>query len=263
MLHSFNMNKRDTFNTIFCRLCGRMMRQISTGHCYRHHITVAEYKTKFPNAPLVSESWRVQKIQASTNWANNNKELLRKHSIESWSKPENRKRYLDAFKLRPPQTEEVKEQISKTMKKVYAQTNFKLKELNATQSEAYQNGTRVNTLYHGSTKITPAEQIAKDILSQYGFEHNIQFYTNRAKNHGHFFILDFIHEQLKIAVEISCENMHGKPHRKDCDERKALALQDYNWKLYTISYNSSRRSSLKNTITKKVEELLKDLKLKD
>lgn len=51
-----------------------------------------------------------------------------------WATKEGRAKYLKGFKQRPSQTEEKKRQISKTMKSVYALTDFPLRDKNENQS---------------------------------------------------------------------------------------------------------------------------------
>lgn len=235
------------------------MKQISTGHCAYHQISVATYRLLYPQAPLVSQSWKDQKSKKMKEWCSKNKHLQSERVKKGWAEPEARKRYLAAFNLRAPQTEEVKERISTTMKKIYAETNFPLKELNSTQAEAYKLGTRINPWLLNKKGLTPAEQYAKDMLTEYGFEHNSQINTNRS--HSGFFYLDFANRKLKIAIEISCTNFHGKEERIDCDRRKAQALEESGWDLYVIWYNSSRRYSLKNTITQQLNQLIQKLNL--
>lgn len=252
---------RDTYEKIYCRLCNRFMKQISTGHCAYHQISVATYKLLYPKAPLVSQAWKDKKSKKMKEWCSNpnNRELQKQRSKKAWEKQESRKKYLAAFKLRLPQTEEVKERISLTMKKIYAKTDFPLKNLNSTQSEAYKLGTRINPWKLNKKELTPAEQCAKDILTDYGFEHNLQISTNRS--HSGYFYLDFANIKLKVAIEISCTNLHGKEWRAECDRRKALALEELGWNLYIIWYNSSRRSSLRNTITQQLNKLIQKLNL--
>lgn len=52
-------NNRGRYNSdefIQCRICGDLFVQITDGHVRRHNISLAEYRTRFPDAPIISSS---------------------------------------------------------------------------------------------------------------------------------------------------------------------------------------------------------------
>ncbi len=224
------------------------MKQISTGHCNAHQITVARYKELFPTAPLVSENWREQKKASSKKWADEHKEIASQRAKKGWEN--SRENYLKGFKTRPPQTEEKKKQISETMKKVYAETNFPLKELHKTQSEDYKTGKRINpftkTIGRNGSVLSSGEQAAKDFLAPFNFQHNYPIKSDRSFMYN--FYIDFALPELKIAIEINDKDLHSRPERIECDARKQLALSENDWTLYIVEYDSSRPKPVKTKV---------------
>ena len=39
-----------------CQVCGKEFKQIQYRHTKQHNLTIAEYKEKFPNAPIISQA---------------------------------------------------------------------------------------------------------------------------------------------------------------------------------------------------------------
>lgn len=112
----------DTYEYISCRICSKRMKQIHHVHLRIHGTTIEEYKKKFPGAPTRCEKGRDHASNNMKNWAKENPEKLKEHSEKIkkvWRDPKKRSQFLKSFAKRPPQSQEVRNRISQTMKKHY------------------------------------------------------------------------------------------------------------------------------------------------
>lgn len=78
---------------VICRLCGESFIRISPTHLkYNHNINSDEYQTKFPEAPMASESWCIEHSQtmASKDFSVEHREALAQGDIQRWTDPEQR-----------------------------------------------------------------------------------------------------------------------------------------------------------------------------
>ena len=197
-----------------------------------HQLRVKDYRQRFPNAPLMCQDMR------------NNLSKIAKN--------------------RPPQTEETKNQISKTMKKRYAEIpNFPLKNQNQNQkgelnnffgknhcqeTKEYLSKTSTKWLkkaYAEGRKISPFSYLGNGkrrsqfeievyrLLKPIGFtpEFVIPFSKGAFK-------IDFALEEKMIAVELDSE-LHDKPQAKAVDARKDKLLKKRGWNVIRIKFNAS------------------------
>lgn len=90
-------------------------------------------------------------------------------------------------------------------------------------------GINVNNFRFGNGKISDAESVANDLLSQYGFLYNKAISVNDLRKkypHLHYPINykpDFYNEQLKLAIEIDGHN-HNSDYQKELDSKKEQCL---------------------------------------
>lgn len=243
----------DTYETVCCRLCGKHFKQFSTSHASRHDITVAEYREKFPTAPIMSQMLRDNKSKNMKKFCEDD-EVKKSYSSRAknfWNNKDNHARMRNSFKQRPKQSNEVVEQISQTMKQRYAEGS-KLKLLN--ESDNMRNRTNPLTNLGRCGTSSSTEIFADNILKPYGFLHN---YTVPCieSNKGYFYI-DFALPEIKLAIELDSE-IHSKDFVIERDSRKTNGLQNLGWTLFRINFNS--RSARR--FTKVQEELLGIIKM--
>jgi len=66
---------QDSESAIYCRICGRQAKIITPGHLKSHSITMADYRKKFPEAPLVCGNTTKKLTQTAIDQANKTKKL--------------------------------------------------------------------------------------------------------------------------------------------------------------------------------------------
>jgi len=209
---------------VICEICGFKCKQITTGHLRKHGVRAEDYKAMFPNAEMtcLATKRRISKIAKS----------------------------------RPPQTEEKKKRISESMKRVYKETNFPLKQINKNQFgidnhfygkthseesrkaigekstkwllDAYKNGDKISPFkYLGQGKnMSQYEVEIYRLLRPLGFIYDYPIPFSKGR-----YLIDFAYLERKIGIEIDSK-LHDLTI--DRDKKKDKYLKRKGWKIYRI-----------------------------
>lgn len=214
-----------------CEICGWQGKQISTGHLQKHGLKVADYKRMFPNAPLTSLETKNKTSQAARN--------------------------------RPPQSQETKERISKTMQQVYQRPQWKLRVQNKNQmgtnnhfygkhhtqatkaalsasstqwlKQAYKQGQKVSpfTWLGWKNQMSTAEAYINECLQSHGFVFDFQVPFTKG-----CYKIDFALPDKMLGFEID-----SKLHRAEAvvqrDARKDHYLTGKGWTIKRFYIDSS------------------------
>lgn len=240
----------ENFDFVECKLCGWKGKQIGTGHLFKHKITAKEYQRMFPGAQITCG--------------------------------ELKQRLSKIAKARPPQSEEKKKCISKTMKKYYAENDdFPLKlqhqdmegEKNPFYRKTHTEETKKKIsekstewllkAYEESRKISPFSYLGNGkqpssfeievyrILKPLGFirEYQIPFKKGCYK-------IDFAHVQNKIAIEIDSA-LHNTEKARRVDRAKDFKLQLKGWKVCRIKFNACNDNPI--DLAEKVFHIAKEI----
>lgn len=233
---------------VICKLCGKKLKQISTGHMTRHNINIKDYKLMFPDAEITSEFTKFKNSEST--------KLCHKLN---------------------PQSEETKRQISQTMKKVYSNPNFSLNKKNSDQKgdknhfygkhhsnktkailsaktteylkKEYKEGKRTSAFkYLGQSKgMSKYEKIAFMYLNNLGFTYDYPISFSKGR-----YLIDFAHVKYKIAIELDSK-LHDKT--KERDKRKDTYLKSRGWKVYRFKFHREKP----NEVALRVYEFCKKL----
>uniref|UniRef100_A0A6M3KU88 DUF559 domain-containing protein n=1 Tax=viral metagenome TaxID=1070528 RepID=A0A6M3KU88_9ZZZZ len=231
---------------VICKICGWKGKQITTGHLKEHSIKANDYKTMFPNAEMTC--------------------LTTKRRMSKMAK------------TRPPQTEEKKKRISESMKRIYRQTNFPLKNKNENQSgednhfygethskenkqklsqsstkwlkNAYQNGDKISPFkYLGQGKgMSQYETEVYRLLKPLGFVYDYPVPFSKGR-----YLIDFAHLERKIGIELDSK-LHDST--SDRDERKDKYLRDKGWKIYRIKMDMKNPIDFAEEVLKYIKNLI-------
>lgn len=252
----------DDFDYVSCRICGWKGRQINAAHLWIvHQMKVKEYKEKFPDAPITCEFSKRKMQRAQKKSARENPERLKAHSEkikQFWKIPENRAMLIEKMADRDPPTDECKEKIRQSMKRVY-QEGHVLKSLNADQigdknpfygkkhsqtskntmsekatkrlKQEYANGRESAFKYLGlhNKKTSTYEAHINQYLSTLGFIKDLLVPFNK----GAYYI-DFALKSKMLAIEIDSK-LHDKT--KERDEKKDKFLQSKGWKVVRVRFD--------------------------
>lgn len=185
----------DTYNYIFCRECGLKCKQVSGKHLAKHNMTAAEYKIKYPMAPLMCQESENERSK------NISKALIGKPAYNK-GKPmseEQKKKQSEAMKGKQTRkgavlSEETKRKISKSLtgKKLSSEHKQALKDSIARRKK---NGTYVHPLTNyvmtdehrrKSTEALLAANERKSINSEIALietikQYNLQFIKKRGR----------------------------------------------------------------------------------
>lgn len=140
---------------VTCMICNKQFNLISPAHLRSHSITVEEYKIKYPDSPLISESSLLKK-RCSISKVKSGKPAPNKGIPLS---DEHKKKLSDLAKLRPPTrtgailSDETKRKISESLKGTVASDETRQKLKDAIQKRK-DNGTFVAPVPKG-TKLSP------------------------------------------------------------------------------------------------------------
>jgi len=233
----------DTFEKVQCRICGAHYKQISTGHAKGHGLTVADYRERFPDAPIVSQALIEVKREGTKQYFKDHPEKGAAHAEKIklfWADPTNMQKMKQSFSERSPQTEEVIKKISVTMKRRYMEGS-KLRECNETDNMK----DRINPFSKLGRHVGKSvmEEFVYNLLNPYGFEYNYPFESELSRKR--YFYIDFALPKIKLAIELDSET-HDKPEVIEVDHRKNKALSQQGWRVFRVSFNSrSRRKFIK------------------
>ena len=109
---------------------------------------------------------------------------------------------------------------------------------------AYQNNYR-----YGNGKISVYEQIANDILCDYGFVYNKAIPTKwmrkkyPERHYPNNYKPDFLHEQKKICIEIDGHN-HRTTYQKQLDSKKDECLRELGYTVIRFSHEDINNNRL-------------------
>jgi len=213
---------------VTCEICGWRGRQITTGHLREHSIRANDYKIMYPNSDMTCEMTKAKMSEKA--------------------------------KLRPPQTEEKKKQISESMKKVYRETDFTLRNRNENQDgdnnhfygknhseqskriigkkstewllQAYKDGKKISPFkYLGKGKeMSSYEEEIHKLLSPLGFIYDYEIPFNKGS-----YLIDFANTTRKIAIELDSTLHLGYEER---DKRKDSYLKEKGWSVYRFKFSN-------------------------
>jgi hypothetical protein len=276
------MFENDTYETISCRECGKQCKQITNGHLFfTHGYKLTEYKVKYPNAPLVSQKWKDNKRETSKAYCKANPDKVKERNLQNkelWKTEEFSLKMKASFALRPAQTNETKQQISKTMKAHYQNTpTFPRRVKNENESgkdnhfygkkhtEESKKLQREHTAWHYLGMYQEPSKFEKKIISwiniiklPFKIDFNYPEPDNNGKCHRGYCI-DFAILEFKIAIEIDSDICHSSPEKIESDNRKDLFLQSLGWHVIRIPFNY-RKDSPQAVLNKFQIEIKKILK---
>lgn len=255
---------------VLCKLCNWRGKQINTAHLKLiHNMKAKDYKELFPGIFMTCKSTRDKMSRGNSKFRKENPEAIKNQITrikEAWKNPKIRQKYLNSFAKRSPQSDEVKKQISKTMKKVYANTNFPRRLKNENQfgednhffgkthtkeskkiiskkstewlKEAYRTGNKISPFsYLGKGKqMSSFEKAVNKFLENFGFVYDFPVSFGKGQ-----YLIDFAHPELMLALELD-SSLHNLV--KDRDRRKDDFLKSYGWQVYRFSFDAKESPNI-------------------
>ena len=249
---------------VVCQLCGWEGKQITTSHFkLMHGIKAVDYKKMFPDALITCQRTKDKMKTSQKKYALEHPEEKKAHGEkikELWKTKKGRERYIEGVRSRRPPTEEQKKKISESMKKVYCDTEFPLRNKNENQYgednhfcgrhhteetksiigtkstkwlvAAYKDGRKTSpfkNLGRGKEK-SRYEEAVHEVLSPLGFIYDFPVSFEKGQ-----YLIDFAHSSKMLAIEIDSK-LHNKLIERD--RRKDEFLESLGWEVIRIKFSS-------------------------
>lgn len=239
-------------NYIQCMICGRWLKQITTGHLGLHNTSAAEYRNKYPDALLTSRASKDKMSQTQKRLVKKHPDRLQKlfvHNSSLWQDPERRERLMKGIEKRPSQSDLTKDKISATMKKRYEDGLTPLNIINKNQRGIHNNFYGKNHMESGVLSSNGVyEDLFKESLSRIGFLHEFLV----AQGGRVLAKIDFADESKMLALEIDTK-YHNRDRMKKADEVRDEALKELGWSVRRVRV-TKKLSIMVNRINDILEE---------
>lgn len=230
--------KYDKSEKVNCQICGKSYQSITHLHLKTHNVTVIQYRSRFPNAPMVSPSFIAKhKFNKTSIFKKDNEDNIAKLIEENLS--EN-----DMLE------EDVLEEIIKPSNEDFDKEVFVFEEPEIEDITPFEEKFSGEILKR--SKINPMENSKARILMHLGnhFCNIKENYTVFIKNiQGmllHEYITDFADPVLKVVVQ--CPNTFWHNNDRMFDPNKETRLKEYGWKVISIKSKLPSKENIDEAI---------------